>query len=176
MGLPSHIRLRSQIIFGVLLFLFLSFSVSSVYAGVKTGRFKKVLVEPLSNLMKSLEARVNTPSTEVDYSSFNATSSSNVNIEINSPRSNYQAPTPYVYPTIATKSYEEIKKEQDAWWAQVEAQNKKLSEQSKSNLEQFRIDSQKQMEEFKAQGQQGMDQFQAESQKKMDDFKKQYGL
>ncbi|MDO8583495.1 MAG: hypothetical protein Q7R51_03110 [bacterium] len=180
-GLPSNVRIRSQIIFGVLLFLFLSLSVSSVYAGVKTGRFRKVLIEPLSALVKSLEARVNSPSTEVQYPSFNATSSSNVDSEVNSQAGNYQAPNnsyaaPYVYPTIVYKSYDEIKKEQDAWWAQAQEQTQKLSEDSKNSLEQFRLDSQKKMDEFKKEGQQGMEQFQLESEQKMEEFKQKYGF
>lgn len=181
-GLPSSVRFRSQIIFGILLFLFLSFSASGVYAGIKTGRLEKALVDPIVSFIKALENQPANLSTEAEYPSFNATSSSSVNIEINSQESNYQTPssrsysTPYTYPTIKYKSYEELNKDQDEWWAKVQEQNKKLSEESRNNLEQFRLNSQQKLEEFKKEGQQGMEQFQLESQQKMEEFKQKYGI
>lgn len=182
-GLPSSIRFRAQIIFGLLLILFLSFSVSGVYAGVKTGRFEKVLVEPVASFIESLGSQADNLSTgREEYSSFNASSSSEVNIDINSQDSDNRIPsdrqynTPYAYPSIKYKSYEEIKKEQDEWWAQVQEQNKQLSEQSRRDIEQFRIDSQIKLNEFKKEGQQGLEQFQKESQQKMEEFKQKYGI
>lgn len=185
-GLPSSVRFRSQIIFGILLLLFLSFSASGVYAGIKTGRLEKALVEPVVAFVKSLESTTDTLDTELTdfetYPSFNATSSSSVNIEINSQEDSYQTPsnrtysTPYAYPTIAYKSYEELNKEQDEWWARVQEENRRLSEESKRSLEQFRADSQSKLENFKKEGQQGMEQFQLESQQKMEEFKQKYGI
>ena len=180
-GLPSSIHFRSQIIFGLLLVLFLSFSVSGVYAGVKTGRLEEAIVKPLKNFIEEiLKQDYAKPQTE-EHPSFNATSSSNVNIENNSRQNSsnrsYSIPsTPYAYPTIQYKSYEEIKKEQDEWWVGVQEQNKKLSEESRKSLEEFRADSQRKLESFKKEGQQGFEQFQQESERKMEEFKQKYGL
>lgn len=185
-GLPSPIRFRSQIIFGVLLFLFLSFSVSGVYAGIKTGRFEEVFITPVADFVKALENQPANLSKEVEFPSFDATSSSGINVEINSEESNYQTPSDnsdnviYVYPTIAYKSYEEINKEQDEWWAKAQEQNRQLSEQSKREFEEFRTNSLKRMEEFKKQGEldslefkKNAEQWQQES---LEEFKLKYGI
>lgn len=182
-GLPSRIRFRSEIIFIILIIGFLSFFISGVYAGVKSGRLNEAIVEPLKNFVVELQTEEEYAKPFIEeYPSFNATSSSSVNVEINSQEGIYQTPsdriysTPYTYPTIKYKSYEEIKKEQDDWWAKVQEQNRRLSEESKRSLEQFRLDSQRKLENFKKEGQQGLDQFQQESEQRLQEFKQKYGI
>lgn len=190
-GLSSEVRFRSQIVFIILLIGFLSFFASGVYAGVKSGRLKEAMVEPLKNFVEELLTEEKYAKTFIeDKPSFKSTSSSEVNIEINTNqadssntnsanRSLYKY-TPTLYPTIASKSWEQIKKEQDEWWARVQEENRRLSEQSKRELEEFRANSQQKMEEFRKQGDKEsaarLEQWRQESEQKTQEFKQKYGI
>ena len=155
-GLDPEVRLRSQLIFGVLTILFsISFG-WGIYAGVKSGKFNQVLIEPTKNFFKEL-ATVTEPS-DVSLDLLESTPSGTVNINIQnntqgSPtktqsKTTQPQVTPYQVPTYTTndksfeqrvaeqnaaadKAYQEAIKKQKEWAAQQRAAGQTwLQEQS----------------------------------------------
>src|SRR3990167_2588909 len=109
-GLDPEVRLRSQLIFGVLTILFLISFGWGIYAGVKSGKFNQVLLEPTQNFFKEL-ATVTEPS-DVSLDLLESTPSGTVNINIQnntqgSPtktqsKTTQPQVTPYQVPTYTT--------------------------------------------------------------------------
>lgn len=156
--------------------LFLS---SAIYVGATSGELRSKILDPLKKktveLSVAVEKAMEEKPTPTPYPYYtNKTDSnttikteSNVRININNRTSTYSGQKGYsqteirwVYPTYQPgQSYEELKKAQDEWWAQVQKQNQELSNQSKVSLEQFKQQSQQNLDNFKLQGQQGMEEF-----------------
>jgi hypothetical protein len=69
---------------------------------------------------------------------------------------------PTVQPTIQNynKSYDDALIQQEEWWSKVQAENQKLSDESKRSLEEFKKQSEQNMADFDNQAQQGMIDFQ----------------
>ena len=186
-GLPLHIKSRSKIIFGLVSVCFLGFSVSGAYAGIKTGKFNSVFIEPLKKFTASMETKQDFSNINTENTPYlNGSSSVNVDVKINSNGQGTQydsSNSSMVYPTSVptsiqsfSKTLEQIQQEQADWWAKVQARQQQLSEQSIKDLEQFKADSEKKMQEFEQQGQQGIEDFQKENEQKMQEFKDKYGI
>lgn len=189
-GLSQKVSFRSKIIFGFLVGMFFVLFGSSVYAGVKSGKLESVLIKPVIDFVNAISFSASISKSDLidQYPSFTSTSSSEVNIEINtnekdssntnsSDKSFYNyTPTASPYPTIAAKAWEQIKKEQDEQWAKIQDEFKNSSEQSKKNLEQIEFENKKSLEDFRQQGLQSIEQFKIEREQKLQEFKQKYGI
>ena len=175
------ILFRARLVFGALIILVLLFFATTVIAGVNTGELQKKIIKPVKNLGQGFkEVMISLSKSEEKkptVSQLTATSSAIINVEVNNSavRSfgsggntysvKYQYPTYPPVPTYSGKSAEQLKQEQDAWFAKVQEENRQKSLDSQRQLEQFKADSQKSMEQFKLEGQQGLE-----------DFKARYGI
>jgi len=182
---------RAAQVFGVLTVVTAVASTSAVYAGAKSGELEKDVVKPLQAKLVQIKDQVvkslSESSSGSNPATFTTRSESRTEVIINNNgttvktnvkasggtqvKINWVEPSWPTYPT-----YDEVKKSQDAWWSQVQAQNAALSAQSAADLEAFRQQSEQKLNDFKLQGQQGMADFEAQMQQMQADFLKQHGI
>lgn len=177
-GLGPKILSRARLILGSLLLLLTVVIIAGVHQGVTSGAFDRILLKPFREFADDLNKALKTTAPPVSTSSGIPTTVStpaSKPVKTNKPAytipQTKSTPTPYLY-----KTYDQIKKEQDEWWARVQEENRRLSEQSKKELEQFRQQNQQNLKQFEQEGQTGLEQFRQESERKMEEFRQKYGV
>lgn len=178
-GLGNKFLQRARLIFGILLLLFILLSGSTIYAGITTGEWDKLVVKPLQNFANDFASGLSV-ALELDEEVnelFIATSSANIKVEINvdnitptvvpkksnSVNRQYSPPVKvevvYPSPSYSGKSYEEWKKETDEWWANAQEESRRKSEESRKAVEAFGAQSDQNYQDAVNRGATGMQEF-----------------
>lgn len=182
-GLGSQFLARSRFVFLVLIALTLLSSILVVVVGVRNGEWRKRVVDPVNNIVSALE-ELSKPSDPSLYSigplptvaltSPTPAVSRQVQQKAAQPQKTV-IENKVVYPTITYNSdinnstggsrSDQWKKEQDAWWAEVQEENRQKAEQNNREYERFKADSEKSYQDAVNRGATSMQQ-----------FKDQYGI
>ncbi|MBI4130545.1 hypothetical protein HY468_04465 [Candidatus Roizmanbacteria bacterium] len=166
-GLGRPFLDRARNIFLVITVLFIGISVSVVYAGIQSGELEKKFVNPVKETIVEIIQSLTTSSISdvpsvPESSSFIATSSSEIRVDINSeihttvPGSQKQSQYGYAYPSVTPYPTIDYQKQFEEWRSQYEEQNSnwnnEMQKQSQQSLEEFKKQSKQSLEEFKQLG------------------------
>ncbi len=184
-------RIRAAIVFSGLILTLLLVLTSSVAAAVKFGQLEKFEDFVAQNIEKARGALVDHYAKELQQQRLKEDDKASLDSELTEDTYTYEENIPEV--TIINRNNGTAQKQTvrviyqndtSVDLNEIQRQNeeyvRKMSEQSKLNLENFRMQSQQSMQEFEQSGQQGMEEFrktqEAEQQKRMEEFKQKYDI
>lgn len=170
---------RARIVFSSIIIVGMVGTVSWYYIGITSGQMQHDILDPIKQKLRDFSSYLSqtenepTASPSARWRMYLVTPTPNTSSTTRTTKSTYK--TPRQTPSSG-KSYEQIKQEQDAWWAEVQAENDRLSAQSKQELDAFRAQSEANMKIFEEQGQQGMIDFQKQNEAQMEAFRQKYNI
>lgn len=180
----KYILVRARLLFGVLLLLLaLSFS-SSFILGWQSGEIQIRIVQPTKRFVTSTIESLFADDDSEKSASPSGSWKKYVNVTpTQRARQTNQPQKTIIQSQIQQNtgnSSEEALRRQNEWWAQVQAENARKSEESRRSVEEFGRQSRENLEKFRAESevkrQEFIQQAQAESQARLEAWKKEHGF